>query len=383
MVLATARAWTITKAPSTGVPSTAGVVPAPPAARRPAGRPEPAAGYRLRRDDPGRDTATPSRCGTSAAGGPADTSSKHTLTAWSRCGLGPSRRHLGPVRGVWRVGVRHSCAVGMNSRVVALAVLSVVLAVVLGLEAGLRAGPLAGVLSALAGFVPAVVWELARGWRERAAGVADKRAAALEVFASAGPRADAGVGVDWAADSGAAWLLRPEAEVVGFRSRPELDELVEWCAAGGRLGVRLVTGEGGSGKTRLALQLETELVGHGWRTLWVERGREGSAVAAVRGIGEPAVLVVDYAETRPGLAGLLAEAAAAGACPDMRVESPHFSGQIPIMPHLHQECRQMTQTAQDSFCPGGAVSGHGCSTARCSRIPRTGPLRHPAIDAGG
>lgn len=57
--------------------------------------------------------------------------------------------------------MRHSCAMGMNSRVVALAVLSVVLAVVLGLEAGLRAGPLAGVLAALAGFVPAVVWELA------------------------------------------------------------------------------------------------------------------------------------------------------------------------------------------------------------------------------
>ena len=33
----------------------AGVVPAPPAARRPAGRAEPAAGHRLRRDDPGRD----------------------------------------------------------------------------------------------------------------------------------------------------------------------------------------------------------------------------------------------------------------------------------------------------------------------------------------
>src|ERR1017187_5169056 len=240
-------------------------------------------------------------------------------------------------------GMRHSCVVGMNSRVVVLAVLSVVLAVVLGFEAGLRVGPLAGVLSALAGFVPAVVWELARDRRERAAGVAEKRAAALEVFASAGPRADGGVAGDWAADSGAAWLLRPEAEVVGFRPRPELGELAGWCVGGGRLGVRLVTGEGGSGKTRLAvqlergrgagwwrggggsgktrlaLQLERELAGHGWRTLWVQRGREGSAVAAVRDSGEPAVLVVDYAETRPGLAGLLAEAVAAGGCPDVRV----------------------------------------------------------------
>ena len=148
------------------------------------------------------------------------------------------------------------------------------LAVVLGLKAGLRAGPLAGVLSALAGFVPAVVWELARGpsVRERTAQIEEKRAAALKTFESAGPRADAGVAGGWVAESGAAWLWRPEAEVVGFRSRPELGELVAWCVAGGRLGVRLVTEEGGSGKTRLALQLETELAGHGWRTLWVEGG---------------------------------------------------------------------------------------------------------------
>src|ERR1017187_1574332 len=215
-------------------------------------------------------------------------------------------------------GMRHSCVVGMNSRVVVLAVLSVVLAVVRGFEAGLRAGPLAGVLAALAGFVPAVVWELTRDRRERAAGVAEKRAAALEVFASVGPRRDGGVAGDWTGNSGAAWLLGPEAEVVGFRSRPELGELAGWCVGGGRLGVRLVTGEGGSGKTRLALQLGGELAGRGWRTLWVQRGREGPAVAAVRDSGEPAVLVVDYAETRPGLAGLLAEAAAGG-CPEVRV----------------------------------------------------------------
>ena len=36
-------------------PGRAGLVPAPPAARRPAGRAQPAAGCRLRRDDPGRD----------------------------------------------------------------------------------------------------------------------------------------------------------------------------------------------------------------------------------------------------------------------------------------------------------------------------------------
>jgi hypothetical protein len=67
----------------------------------------------------------------------------------------------------------------------------------------------------------------------------------------------------------------------------------------------------------------------------------------------------------------------------IEVEPPHFSGQIPIMPHLHQKCRQIPQNASGSFSPGGAVSGCGCNSARYSRIPRTAPLRHPATDAGG
>ena len=60
--------------------------------------------------------------------------------------------------------------------------------------------------------------------------------------------------------------------MVAFRPRPELDQLREWCVAGGRLGVRLVTGEGGAGKTRLALQLAVGLARDGWRTLWVQPG---------------------------------------------------------------------------------------------------------------
>lgn len=43
------------------------------------------------------------------------------------------------------------------------------------------------------------------------------------------------------------------------------------------------------------------------------------AVGTVQGTGEPAVLVVAYAETRPGLAGLVAQAVAVEDCPDLRV----------------------------------------------------------------
>ena len=49
--------------------------------------------------------------------------------------------------------------------------------------------------------------------------------------------------------------LRAEEQVVPFRGRPELDELLAWCGTGERVGVRLVTGDGGAGKTRLALRL--------------------------------------------------------------------------------------------------------------------------------
>ncbi len=209
---------------------------------------------------------------------------------------------------------------GIDSRTIALTVLSVVAAVVLGFEAGVHAGAWAGVLTALAGFVPAVVWELTRDRRERNARAAGRREAALKPFAPpvAAPTADGAVAGSPVGHS-AAWYLRPEARVVAFRPRTELDQLRAWCVAGGHLRVRLVAGEGGAGKTRLALQLAADLAGHGWRTMWVGRGQEETAVGAVRDTGEPAVLVVDYAETRPGLAGLLAEAAVAEDCPDLRI----------------------------------------------------------------
>ena len=210
---------------------------------------------------------------------------------------------------------------GIDLRVAVLAVASVAVAVVLGFEAGLSAGPTAGVLVALAGLVPVVVWELTRDRRERNARMAEQRVAALTVL-DVVPGPGGAIAEGLAGERGAAWYLRPEAQVVRFWPRPELGVLREWCTGGGRLGVRLVTGEGGSGKTRLALQLAEEVTGDGWRVLWVERGQEGAAVSTVRAAGEPAVLVVDYAETRAGLAGLLADAEKATRdedCPELRV----------------------------------------------------------------
>jgi len=61
-------------------------------------------------------------------------------------------------------------------------------------------------------------------------------------------------------------LLRADFEVVPFLYRiRELAELKKWCNAKPWFGLRLYTGAGGMGKTRLALELCEKLVEEHWR----------------------------------------------------------------------------------------------------------------------
>ena len=108
---------------------------------------------------------------------------------------------------------------------------------------------------------------------------------------------------------GVARYLRPEAEVVRFWARAELDELVKWVVSDEQVSVRLVIGAGGSGKTRLARQLGEKVTGLGCRSWWVPEGRETDAVQVSRDGDVPVILVVDYAETRIALPIMLAVAA--------------------------------------------------------------------------
>jgi hypothetical protein len=103
-------------------------------------------------------------------------------------------------------------------------------------------------------------------------------------------------------------LLRPDQHVVEFTGRVvEQTTLTSWCASAEGRSVRIISGPGGSGKTRLALRAAA--VFEAGRGQWqlVPAGSEAHAVAAARArTPGPLLLVVDNAEARPELAPLLA-----------------------------------------------------------------------------
>jgi len=218
--------------------------------------------------------------------------------------------------------MRHSEGMGarVDSRTVAVTAAAMALAGGLGAVAGSMAGVPAGALAALAGLVAAPVLDVALRRRARNAAKAQQLAEFLRVFAPPQPiEPTAEGGSEGLVGQQVARYLRPENQVVSFRPRPELSELLAWSTGTGHIRVRLVTGGGGAGKTRLALRLGEELTACGWLPLWVPGGREGEAVSAVRGLGEPCLLVVDYAETRERLAEMLAALTDSQDVPDVRL----------------------------------------------------------------
>jgi tetratricopeptide (TPR) repeat protein len=103
-------------------------------------------------------------------------------------------------------------------------------------------------------------------------------------------------------------LLDPEQGVVPFMGREaELATLEGWCARSEAGSLRLVTGGGGSGKTRLALELMRRMTARGWLCVRAEEGAEPGVIGDQRAArpSVPLLLVVDYAEARTGLDMLL------------------------------------------------------------------------------
>lgn len=105
-------------------------------------------------------------------------------------------------------------------------------------------------------------------------------------------------------------LLRADAEAVAFHGREsELADLHAWCENGPpAIQVRVLTGPGGQGKTRLARRLTDTLGWRGWVTghLSSDLTDDPTPDAAPPDFTTlttslPLLLVVDYAETRPRL----------------------------------------------------------------------------------
>jgi hypothetical protein len=106
----------------------------------------------------------------------------------------------------------------------------------------------------------------------------------------------------WRRERRDAAVLRAEYQVVDFHAerQPELEALQAWCASDEPVSVQLITGPGGTGKTRLAIQLLGAL-GPNWRAGFLHRRAEEVTPFALDGVfadPRPLLLVVDYAETR-------------------------------------------------------------------------------------
>ncbi|MEU1486420.1 trypsin-like peptidase domain-containing protein [Streptomyces sp. NPDC005752] len=117
-----------------------------------------------------------------------------------------------------------------------------------------------------------------------------------------------------------AMLLRADVEAAPFRGRgSEIRQLLDWCVGqspqvrGGNLAVRVLTGPGGQGKSRMARQVVGAVRReHSWVSgllradlgdeAWYGNGLSSVTDESLRAFGACArnlLLVVDYAETRP------------------------------------------------------------------------------------
>lgn len=97
-------------------------------------------------------------------------------------------------------------------------------------------------------------------------------------------------------------LLRAEYGIVPFHGRDdELANLMDWARSDADVQVRLYTGAGGMGKTRLALELCRKMQEQGWQAgfLSPDPSRTPDEIwKDLQGRDQPALVVVDYAETR-------------------------------------------------------------------------------------
>jgi tetratricopeptide (TPR) repeat protein len=97
-------------------------------------------------------------------------------------------------------------------------------------------------------------------------------------------------------------------EVIPFQEtgrQEELAFLASWCENKSRHSVLLLTGEGGSGKTRFMLEWCRRLRHQGWHAGFLKRNRESDQILPLVKGTAPRLVVIDYAETRLRVVGPL------------------------------------------------------------------------------
>lgn len=107
-------------------------------------------------------------------------------------------------------------------------------------------------------------------------------------------------------------LLRAQYAVVPFFGRDdELHDLNEWAGSPVRVALRLITGAGGLGKSRLLIELCERLRGRGWECGFIPTSTDHVTEDTLKDLaadGASLLLIVDYAETRRPLVARLLEA---------------------------------------------------------------------------
>jgi hypothetical protein len=112
-------------------------------------------------------------------------------------------------------------------------------------------------------------------------------------------------------------LLRARSGALPFVGRQGLlDDARKWLVEDRPFSGYLIGGRGGSGKTRMAVQLCLEAEGHGWLCGLLEQEAEPEAVETLAEVPTPRLIVVDYAEFRGKQLEVLLPPLVEGATPE-------------------------------------------------------------------
>ncbi|XVV00177.1 tetratricopeptide repeat protein [Actinosynnema sp. CA-248983] len=139
-------------------------------------------------------------------------------------------------------------------------------------------------------------------------------------------------------------LLNPRHRVVRYEDvHGSLGRLQAWLSEPATTDVRLFTGPGGSGKTRLAVELVEAAVGAGFRAGVVREAVPADAVQRIVDVTSPLLLVVDYAETRSALVARLTEQVLLRSAPTRVVLLARSAGRWLRDLQRHQDIRVATR----------------------------------------